>query len=202
MELIIASHNTHKVQELREGLKIIAPHIQVLSLFDFPAFQKNEVIQNGSFEENALQKAVKAALALNKICIADDSGIVVPALGKGGIALQRRHEGARDSAIKQTKALLQELKGLEGMERQAYLECSLAIAAPNGEKKAVTQRCEGFLAEEERGKITFEFDTLFIKHDYNKTLGELSQSVRSRISHRRKALEKLMPVIEYFCSQP
>ena len=61
---------------------------------------------------------------------------------------------------------------------------------------SVASRAEGLIAEEERGKITFEFDTIFIKYDYSKTIGELPPSVKSRVSHRRKAFEKILPSIE------
>ena len=81
-------------------------------------------------------------------------------------------------------------------ERDAYLECAIAIASPHELKRVVTARTEGRLAEVERGKIMFEFDTIFIKHDYSKTIGELAPSIRARISHRRKAVERLLPLIE------
>ena len=195
MKLVIASANTHKVYELRESLKICAPHIQVLSLFDFPSYTAATENQD-SFEENAKFKALQAAEALKMICLADDSGIVVPALAKLGATLQYRYQNDTDSPIKQTKKLLEVMRPLKELERQAYLECSLALASPQGIIHCVTQRTEGYISDEEHGKTTFEFDTVFIKHDYSKTLGQLPPSVKSRISHRRKALEKLLPAID------
>lgn len=191
MEVVIASHNSHKVQELRNCLKEIAPTLQVLSLFDFPAYAP-AMTENDLFEENAKVKALHAAAFLQKTCLADDSGIVVPALAKVGAQFTRRYQHAEQTARIQTKKLLEEMSALSGLERHAYLECSLAVATPQGEVKAVNQRSEGIIADSEKGKLTFEFDTLFIKHDYSKTLGELAPSVRMRISHRRKALEKLL----------
>ncbi|MDB6081194.1 MAG: nucleoside-triphosphatase [Chlamydiia bacterium] len=194
MELVIASLNTHKVQELREAFKTLAPHIQILSLFDFPSY-KRTIPEHVTFVENAQAKALHAASEIKKICIADDSGIIVPALQNKGGEL-RRYQNDATSPVVQTKKLLEEMRALKDFERHAYLECCLAVATPEGVVKSVTQRSEGYLTEEERGKITFEFDTLFIKHDYSKTLGELTPSVKSRISHRRKALEKLLLSIE------
>jgi len=195
MELVIASLNSHKVLELRELLKALSPSIQVLSLFDFPHYQKPEDEYTTS-EEAATKKAQHAATTLQKVCLADHSGIVIPALQKKGSQSCHLNLKSTDTASHQTKTLLQEMSGLKELERAAFLECSLAVSSPNGFYKAITQRSEGFIAEEERGKITFEFDTIFIKHDYNKTLGELSPSVRNRSAHRRKALERLLPVIE------
>ena len=101
----------------------------------------------------------------------------------------------------QTKKLLQEMMPFKDSERAAYLECAIAIASPHELKKVVTARTEGQLSETERGKIMFEFDTIFIKHDYSKTIGELAPSIRARISHRRKAVERLLPLLELLLRQ-
>jgi XTP/dITP diphosphohydrolase len=195
MELILASQNSHKVYELRNHLKQIAPHITVLSLFDFPNY-KSLNAKFGTFAENAKAKALDAAKTLGRVCLADDSGIVIPVLGKEENSLSRRYESDDGSQVLATKKLLEDMASFRDIERQAYLECCLAIATPQEYVKCATQRTEGYLSEEERGKLTFEFDTIFIKHDYNKTLGELAPSIRTRISHRRKALEKLSGTIE------
>jgi XTP/dITP diphosphohydrolase len=197
LELVIASQNSCKVYELRQILKSCAPQIAVLSLFDFPGFTMS-CPKEASFEENAKNKALKAALALGKVVLADDSGIVIPALGKESEALARRYQQEENSTIEQTRKLLDEMKNLRDIERHAYLECALAIAKPDGTVKCSSHRTEGYIADEERGKIQFEFDTIFIKHDYRKTIGELPPSIQARISHRRRALEKLLPTIESF----
>lgn len=189
MQLVIASLNTSKIQELREGLKALLPQLEVLSLFDFPQYKRPDQKEE-SFEKSALFKAEHAARELQKICLADDSGIVVPQLGR------RPYQNESDSRSKETKRLLEEMHAFRDLERAAVLECALALATPTGVVKVVSQRCEGVLIEEERGRMTFEFDTIFMKHDYSKTLGELAPSVRSRISHRRKALEKILPALE------
>lgn len=191
MELIIASQNSMKVAELREILKELFPQITTLSLFDFQKFTPVGCTHS-SFEENATAKALHAATSLQKICLADDSGIVIPSLSQQ----LYRYENNQSLATLRTKKLLEEMQGLNELQRGAYLECCLAIATPQKLERAVSQRIEGLIAEKERGKLTFEFDTIFMKYDYNKTLGELTPSVRNRISHRRKALEKLLPTIE------
>ena len=195
MELVIASHNSQKILELRNIFKALAPQIELLTLFDFPSYKRPDV-RADSFEENAKQKALHAASQLQKFCLSDDSGIIVPALGKIGQALQRRYLNERDSAVQETRKLLEEMAPFHDAEREAYLECAIAIAAPGELKKVVTARTEGTLAEQERGKIMFEFDTIFIKHDYSKTIGELAPHIRARISHRRKAVEKLLGALE------
>ena len=195
MELVLASHNLQKLLELRSIFKALCPQIEVLSLCDFPQY-KRPVIHGDSFEENAARKALLAAKSLQKICLGDDSGIVVPALGKIGQTLKRRYQNEADSPVVQTKKLLQEMAPFKEQEREAYLECAIAIATPQEVKRVVTARSEGTLAVAEKGKVMLEFDTIFIKHDYSKTIGELPQHIRDRISHRRKAVEKLLPLLE------
>src|SRR5437868_2452026 len=110
-EIVIASLNTHKVYEIRECLKLLAPSLQVLSLFDFPKFLPND-FKHESFEENAKAKALYAAQVLQKPCIADDSGIVIPAFGKVGASLTRRYDSAA-SPVAETKKLLQEMQAFK-----------------------------------------------------------------------------------------
>lgn len=190
MELVIASQNPHKVLEIKEILKALGFELQLLSLYDFDYVPEQE--RGTSFVANAEAKALRAAAALNKFCIADDFGLVVPILGGLATTFKNRYE-TPTSTVQQVKELLQAMKPYKERElRAAYLECSLAVATPSGEVRSVQACSEGSIAEEERGKITCDFDTVFIKHDYSKTLAELSAAVRSRISHRRKACEKLM----------
>ncbi len=196
MELVIASQNTHKVLEIREILKSLFPEAYIHSIYDFPNFRPLKE-EGRSFAENAHAKAEYAAHELKIACIADDFGLVVPVIGGVEATLQKRYEKASPSSIVlQTKELLKSLEKYKDFERTAYLECAIAIATPQGVVRAATARCEGYIAENERGKCTFEFDTIFIKHDYNKTLAELPPSVKNRISYRRKACEKLIPVMQ------
>ena len=195
MELVIASLNSHKILELREIFKTLLPSLELRSLFDFPTYKPLKETAC-SFVENAKAKAIQAASTLQVTCIADDFGLVIPSLGGEARTFQKRYETLSQSAVVQAKELLKEMQRLKDFERSAYLECSIAIAIPKGHVKHASARCEGLIAENERGKISFEFDTIFIKHDYSKTLAELPTAVRSRISYRRKACEKLVREIE------
>lgn len=194
MEIVIATHNVHKIRELRAMLKENAL-IDFFSLNDFPEYLPPEETGK-SFEENALLKATHAATHLNKLCLADDSGLVVPALsGRPGIYSARyAKEGATDRENRQK--LLGELKGKNDLERSAYFECVLALAAPNGKNKTFKGHCEGLITTEERGKNGFGYDPLFMKHDYNHTFAELDESTKNRISHRRKAVDKFVLYLE------
>lgn len=195
MEIVIASKNVHKIREFREMLAHIE-HIDITSLINFPDFEPSEEVGK-SFEENAKAKATEAAKALNKWVLADDSGLVVPALqGEPGI-YSKRYAGNDATDAENRQKILNAMQGKSDLERAAFYECSLVLASPDGEvKKFVRGICEGFLIEEEKGRNGFGYDALFVKHDYDKTFAELEESVKNRISHRSKAIEKILPAIE------
>ena len=146
--------------------------------------------------EIAELKAVHAAKALGKYVLADDSGLVVPALnGEPGI-LSRRYAGNDASDKDNRDKLTLKMKNLPEDGRFAYFECALSLAAPDGVIKTLRGVCEGHLLLESRGRGGFGYDPLFIKHDYNKTFAELEEDIKNRISHRRKAFDKLIPYLE------
>jgi len=88
------------------------------------------------------------------------------------------------------------MNGMEGLERSAYFECCLALAGSKGLMKTVTGTCEGMIAGKEKGRNGFGYDAVFIKHDYDKTFSELDEQTKNRISHRRKAFDKLISLLE------
>ena len=190
MELVIASTNVHKIRELRSMLKK-TKGIDLRSLLDFPHYRPLE--ETGStFEENASVKAVHAAQTLGKWTLADDSGLVVPALqGAPGI-FSARYAGPDATDAENRKKLLFEMRSLVEQERSATFECSLVLASPQGIKKCAHGTCEGSILTHERGGTGFGYDPLFLKHEYSKTFAEMEEEVKNRISHRRKALDKIL----------
>jgi XTP/dITP diphosphohydrolase len=194
IEIVIASKNIHKIREFKEilnGLK----NFDVLSLRDFPNYTPPEETGK-TFEENAITKAVHAAKTLNKLVLADDSGLVVPALkGEPGV-FSARYAGNNATDADNRKKLLSNMENLEEAERNAYFECCLAIASPKGLEKSICAICEGKIIRKEKGGGGFGYDPIFIKNDYNKTFAELESSVKNKISHRRKAIDKLLIYLE------
>lgn len=194
MQLILASSNVHKIRELRAILKPLK-HIDCLSLLDFPHYIPPEE-SGATFEENAILKATHAAKTLGQWALADDSGLVVPALQGSPGVLSRRYAGElatdKDNRIK----LLHEMRHLEPHHRQAYFECVIALASPDKLYKCTRGISEGMIADQDRGSQGFGYDSLFIKHEYGKTFAELEETIKNRISHRRKALDKIIPVLE------
>jgi XTP/dITP diphosphohydrolase len=128
--------------------------------------------------------------------MADDSGLVVPMLKEEPGIHSKRYAGDNAADVDNRQKLLEAMRHFHGLDRSAYFECSLALCCPDGMEKSVTGTCEGHILFEERGSNGFGYDPLFVKHDYDKSFAEVTESVKNRISHRRKAFEKLLPTLE------
>lgn len=196
MEIVIASSNVHKLRELKDIFKSLnLKHLDILSLHQFPAYEAPE--ETGStFEEIAAQKAIHAAQHMSKWVLAEDSGLVVPALGGEPGIYSRRYAGPEATDAENIDKLLTTMANLKEGDRAAYYQCSIAIANPEGIQKTATGICEGHLLRERRGRNGFGYDPLFLKHDYEKTYAEIEDSVKNRISHRRRAVERIVVFLE------
>lgn len=194
MRLIIASKNVHKIREFRAIFKLF-PKLDLLSLIDFPSYIPQEEL-GISFIENATAKAIHAAAQLNAWVIADDSGLVVPALnGEPGV-FSRRYAGDNATDKQNRQKLLNSMQHLQDPLRHAYFECVISLASPKGLKKTATGKVEGVILEKEKGSLGFGYDSIFLKHEYGKTFAQLEEATKNKISHRRKALDKLFPILE------
>lgn len=194
MDIILVTTNLHKLREFKEMFKRLT-RLQLSSLHPFPDYTPPEET-GATFKENAALKASHAAKELQSWVLADDSGLVVPALkGQPGVH-SRRWAGLHATDLENCQKLLREMEGFEGETRVAYFECALAVASPDGSVKCFEGSCEGRIATELRGRHGFGYDPLFIKTDYEKTYAELDESIKNRISHRRKAFDRLLPFLE------
>lgn len=194
MELVIASRNVHKIREFRSMLKG-NQHFDLLSLIDFPHYlQPDEV--GATLQENAILKAEHAAKALERHVIADDSGLVIPSLNGAPGVRSRRYAGEIATDKENRQKLLLDMRDMQDSARQGYFECWIALASPQGIEKCVRGIAEGMITDKEKGRLGFGYDPIFIKHEYGKTFAELEEEIKNRISHRRKALDKLSPFLE------
>lgn len=200
MKFVLATTNLHKILELRAMLKPLLPAIDILSLRDFPTYVQPEE-DGDTFLDNAKKKASHAASSLGVMALADDSGLVIPALnGEPGVR-SARYAGNEATDKDNRKKLIENLKKVPEEERMGYFECALVLATPEKVLKTATGYCEGRLILDERGSHGFGYDFLFIKHDYSKTLAELDEDTKNRVSHRRKALDKLSIALESLVNQ-
>lgn len=194
MEIIIASTNLHKIREFREMMKHLKG-IDIMSLLNFLSYSPLPE-EASTLKENAIQKALHAAKTLNKWVLADDTGLIVPALNGAPGIRSRRYAGDEATDTENRNKLLAAMSSFDDLQRHAYYECYLALASPEGIKKCVRGICEGFILKKERGRHGFGYDSVFVKNEYDKSFGEINESTKNRISHRYKAYEKLIPTLE------
>lgn len=194
MDIVIASKNYHKIRELR-GLLREYPALDVYSLHDFPEYEDKEPADLND-EDLAKWKAVTVATKLERWAIADRSGLVVPSLCSHGSAPTAPYRGTMSTEADNNRELLKALTGMSHLKRHAYLFCYLSLASPSGLRACVTASCEGYILDKERGGDGFGFDALFAKHDYDKSFAELDLEIRNRVSHRRKAFDKLANIMD------
>lgn len=187
MDIVIASTNRGKVREFTDLLVPLG--FDVYSLSDYSSIP--EIQETGeTFEENARIKALAVSSHLRRsLVLSDDSGLVVPALGGRPGIFSARFASPLASDLDNRRQLLKELESIE--DRSAYFECVLCLAQEAKVIKVATGRCEGFIANGERGSHGFGYDPVFIKNDYSKTFAELGPKIKAQVSHRRKAWDKL-----------
>ena len=185
-ELVIASHNSGKVKEVRALLRpfvVIAHAAKDLNL--------QEPDETGStFAANAELKAKAATNVSGLPALADDSGLEVFSLARApGIYSARWAGGAKnfDSAMRRVE------KQLEGIsDRRAAFVCALSLAWPDGHVETVEAVVKGNLVWPPLGKKGFGYDPIFVPNGYNITFGEMEPQIKHRISHRTKAFNKLV----------
>ncbi len=194
--IVVASHNPGKLVEIRAILADLP--VEVLSA-DEALGDAPEVVEDGqSFEENAAKKARVIAQASGMITLADDSGLEVDALGGKPGVRSARFSGESATDAENNAALLEALAKVEGGERTARFRCVLVLVDPSKPEReqVVEGRCEGRIAREPRGRAGFGYDPLFIVAGRDRTMAELGEDEKNRISHRARALAQMRPRLD------
>ena len=189
--LVLASRNQKKLREMSElcnGLDM-----RVVSAGDFP--EAPEVEETGhTFAENAALKAAAVSSATGHWTVADDSGLAVDALNGAPGVYSARYAGPQANDGQNNERLLSELREVPDQRRGAAFICCLALADPAGRIRVqVEGRCRGQLLHEPRGENGFGYDPLFWIAEYHQTFAELSLAVKSVLSHRARAFERIRP---------
>ena len=190
-EIIVATGNPHKVEEIRE---ILAVHgFRVLSLTDVGAGEIPEPEEDGdTFAHNARIKATQYARAINRMVLADDSGLAVDALGGAPGVFSARWSGLgvtreeRDNA--NNKKLLEELASTPEDQRTARFVCAMCLSAADGSVIAETVgEFHGSIGTNARGVNGFGYDPLFVVDANGQTSAELTSQQKNDRSHRGAA---------------
>jgi len=191
--LVSGSANREKAQELAELLKGLT--WEVRSLADYP--QAPEVTEDGdSFEANAIKKAKHYAGHLGVACVADDSGLVVDALGGAPGVRSARYAGEPCNYAKNNEKLLKALAGVPWPKRTARFVCCAAFVEPDGEPHIEVGAVEGHIATACFGAGGFGYDPLFVPAGYDRTFGEMTPKLKHSLSHRGAAFGKLRVYLE------
>ncbi len=184
--LVIATKNTGKQIEIDALLKSYPVNLKSLSDFGpIPPVEEDGT----SFDENAYKKAAFTARVLGMPALADDSGLVVPALGGVPGIHSARYGGDSLTDAQRCDLLLQNLKGKA--DRKAFFSCVISIATPTGAALTYEARCEGLIAESASGANGFGYDPIFYYPPLNKTFAEMTHQEKSQVSHRGKALKEI-----------
>ena len=194
MELVVVTQVHQKMRELKEMFHTL-PQFELLSLHHFADYQPSSVNGQG-LRSQAIELAERAAQTLEHWVLADVSGLVVSALNRDNNLTDQPSFLLETQDPEEPERILASMRELTGFQRSAYLECNLALASPDGLLKCVSAICEGVISPLERGANGMGFDSIFIKQDYDKTLAELDISTKNRISHRRKAFDRLQATLE------
>jgi XTP/dITP diphosphohydrolase len=187
VRLVLATRNQYKLRELGA---LLAPH----ELDPLPAGVELPPEDGSSFAENALIKARAAADATGRPAIADDSGIVVEALGGGPGIRSARYAGEDATDEENLAELLRDLEG-ETDRRAAYV-CVLALVEPGRPPELFEGRCTGAIVRTPRGSGGFGYDPAFLPDDRapgdRRTMAELDPAEKDAISHRGRAARTLL----------
>lgn len=186
-EIILATNNKHKLQEVRQ---ILSPHkIIVYGLNDLNLHPEDVIEDGKNYYENALIKAKAVQKLTSFPIIADDSGLEIEAMdNKPGLHTARYAEslGGHQNAFKDI------FKNIEGKSRKAKFICDIVLLNMEDTPLLFEGITEGEIANEPYGEGGFGYDPIFVCNETGKTYAEMSQEEKNKLSHRGKALKKLL----------
>lgn len=185
-KLIFATNNPGKLKEIKE---LLSNRFDILSLAESGI--ETEIPEDfDTFEENALQKARFIYERTQIPVFADDSGLEVSALnGKPGV-FSARYAGENCTPQDNIDKLLNELKNTS--RRTARFVTVIAYVNELGQHRFFDGICEGEITREEQGKEGFGYDPVFMPKSYDETFAQMNAQLKNKISHRAKAVEKLV----------
>ncbi len=196
MRVVLATHNRHKVEEIRDILAGL--DIELLSLDSFPEI--TEIEEDGeTLEENARKKAVAVFDLTHILSLADDTGLEVEALGGRPGVYSARYSGENATYQRNNEKLLGEMKGVPPERRKAKFRCVISIIGGGVDEIAVGE-VPGRIIESPRGTNGFGYDPLFVPDGYEITYAEMDSELKNSLSHRARALEKAKDILKSLVS--
>jgi XTP/dITP diphosphohydrolase len=193
MKLIIASNNAHKMREIREILGAEFLDMETLK----QAGLEIDVVEDGdTFEANAIKKAEEVLKASGyPAALADDSGLIVDALGGAPGVYSARYAGEGHNDADNNAKLMRDMEGVPTEKRTCRFASAVALARQGKETICVMGYAEGILLTQARGANGFGYDPYFFFPPLQKSFAELSAEEKNSVSHRKHALEALLDVL-------
>jgi XTP/dITP diphosphohydrolase len=192
--IAIASRNPHKLREI--GRICAAWPVEWWTVENHPGPWPDVEETGSTYHENALLKARAAAAALGEPALADDSGIEVDALGGRPGPRSARFAGEDATDERNLEELIRVLKGVPGSGRTARYRCVAVLAFTDGRELHAEGTSEGILEPKPRGARGFGYDPIFVPGGGDRTMAELTDEEKDRISHRGRAFRALGEQLE------
>ena len=195
-QLVLATHNRHKLGELRAILHPALPGLDLDAVVTSADVGAVEPLEDGlTFAENALIKARAVAAATGLPAVADDSGLAVDVLGGAPGIFSARWAGRHGDDKANLDLLLAQLADIPAAHRRARFVCAAALVTPGGTEVVELGALEGTLADAPRGGNGFGYDPVLIPLGDTRTCAELSPEEKNAISHRGQAFRALVPAV-------
>jgi len=194
----VASSNPGKLREYRA---LAQPAGGSVDINFIPIFHSMDVFEEiwPTIAENAAGKALHYSRFAEGVVIADDSGLVVPALGGAPGVHSARYAGPDASDADRVQKVLDEMRGKTGEDRRARFVCVVAVAESGRMRGVFSASADGILLEEPRGHDGFGYDPIFYFSALGKTYAEISREGKNLYSHRGKAFHK---ALDFLLSEP
>lgn len=194
MQVVLATHNPHKVAEFQQIVALARPDLEIIG-YDGP-----EPVEDGvTFAENALLKARAAAAHTGLAALADDSGICVDVLGGSPGVFSAYWAGQKKDAAANLELLLDQLRDIADPHRAAHFTSTIALVLPDGREQVVEGLWPGRLAHAASGAGGFGYDPIFVPDGQpageERSVGEFSAEEKQAQSHRARAFAELVPLL-------
>jgi XTP/dITP diphosphohydrolase len=197
-KLLIATSNAGKVREIAHEFNAAWPSAHpkpaLLGLKDLPTPIDPCIEDRPTFVGNAAKKARHYAQLAGMLTLADDSGLCVDALAGAPGVYSARYAGVDgpDADAANNAKLLREMDRVDDAQRHARFVCAMALALPNADLAVMVEDVRGTLLRSPRGTNGFGYDPLFFIPAFNRTTAELDMSTKNSISHRGKAIRRMI----------
>ncbi|MBO4701788.1 MAG: RdgB/HAM1 family non-canonical purine NTP pyrophosphatase [Lachnospiraceae bacterium] len=204
VKVIVATKNQGKIREIKsifnfDNWEILTMKEEGLDpeiVEDGKTFEENSLIKVRTVREEYLKQKPQDYVNYDKVYIfADDSGLEVDALNKEPGVLSARYMGEDTSYHIKNQAIIDRLEGVKEEDRTARFVCSIAAIDMEGNETVVRETMEGYIGYKEAGENGFGYDPIFMLPEYGCTSSEISMEEKNKISHRGKALRKMMEVL-------